>query len=152
MFRFIGGVALGIVIGLYLGSIPAISQGLAEVGKILSISALATLLSASGVATSADEAKKLRYLRQTDGISLNRAELLESVMLVQRNVARIRRLQIGGDTVTVAVRQGVTEERGAVALALGQRIDSNQRQVPAVVGRVILLHLREHLNPCHWHT
>jgi 3-hydroxyacyl-CoA dehydrogenase len=27
------------------------------------------------VATSADEAKKLRYLRQTDGISLNRAEL-----------------------------------------------------------------------------
>lgn len=28
------------------------------------------------VATSADEAKKLRYLRQTDGISLNRAELL----------------------------------------------------------------------------
>jgi 3-hydroxyacyl-CoA dehydrogenase len=28
------------------------------------------------VATSADEAKKLRYLRQTDGVSLNRAELL----------------------------------------------------------------------------
>ncbi|HVY28618.1 MAG TPA: 3-hydroxyacyl-CoA dehydrogenase/enoyl-CoA hydratase family protein [Polyangiaceae bacterium] len=28
------------------------------------------------VATSADEARKLRYLRQTDGISLNRAELL----------------------------------------------------------------------------
>jgi 3-hydroxyacyl-CoA dehydrogenase len=28
------------------------------------------------VATSADEAKKLRFLRQTDGISLNRAELL----------------------------------------------------------------------------
>ena len=44
MFRFIGGVVLGIVIGLYLGSFPAVSAGLAEVGKILSISSLATLL------------------------------------------------------------------------------------------------------------
>jgi hypothetical protein len=44
MFRFIGGVALGIVIGLYLGSFPAISAGLAEIGKVLSISALGTLL------------------------------------------------------------------------------------------------------------
>lgn len=44
MFRFIGGVVLGIVVGLYLGSIPAVSAGLAEVGKVLSISALATLL------------------------------------------------------------------------------------------------------------
>jgi hypothetical protein len=44
MFRFIGGVVLGIVIGLYLGSFPAVSAGLAEIGKILSISALATLL------------------------------------------------------------------------------------------------------------
>ena len=44
MFRFIGGVVLGVLIGLYLGSIPAVSEGLAEVGKILSISALATLL------------------------------------------------------------------------------------------------------------
>jgi 3-hydroxyacyl-CoA dehydrogenase len=30
------------------------------------------------VATSADEAKKLRFLRQTDGISLNRSELLHA--------------------------------------------------------------------------
>jgi hypothetical protein len=44
MFRFIGGVMLGVLIGLYLGSFPAISAGLAEVGKVLSISALATLL------------------------------------------------------------------------------------------------------------
>jgi hypothetical protein len=44
MFRFIGGLAVGIVIGLYLSSFPAISAGLAEVGKVLSISALATLL------------------------------------------------------------------------------------------------------------
>ena len=44
MFQFIGGVVLGIVIGLYLGSFPAVSAGLAEIGKILSISSLATLL------------------------------------------------------------------------------------------------------------
>ena len=44
MFRFIGGVVLGIVIGLYLGSFPGVSEGLAQIGQILSISALATLL------------------------------------------------------------------------------------------------------------
>jgi hypothetical protein len=44
MFRFIGGLVLGVLIGLYLGSIPAITEGLAEIGQILSISALATLL------------------------------------------------------------------------------------------------------------
>jgi hypothetical protein len=44
MFRFIGGLVLGVLVGLYLGSIPAISEGLAQIGQILSISALATLL------------------------------------------------------------------------------------------------------------
>jgi len=40
------------------------------------------------VATSADEAKKLRYLRQTDGISLNRAELLYSAKWRALGMAR----------------------------------------------------------------
>jgi len=44
MLRFIGGLALGVVVGLYLGSIPAVTQGLAELGEILAFSALATLL------------------------------------------------------------------------------------------------------------
>jgi hypothetical protein len=44
MFRFIGGLVLGVLVGLYLGSIPAISEGLAQIGQVLSISALATLL------------------------------------------------------------------------------------------------------------
>ena len=40
------------------------------------------------VATSADEAKKLRYLRQTDGISLNRAELLHAAKWRALGMAR----------------------------------------------------------------
>ena len=44
MFRFIGGLVLGVLVGLYLGSIPGVSERLAEIGQILSISALATLL------------------------------------------------------------------------------------------------------------
>jgi 3-hydroxyacyl-CoA dehydrogenase len=40
------------------------------------------------VATSADEAKKLRYLRQSDGISLNRAELLYSAKWRALGLAR----------------------------------------------------------------
>lgn len=44
MLRFIGGLVLGVIVGLYLGSMPAVTEGLAEIGQILSISALATLL------------------------------------------------------------------------------------------------------------
>jgi hypothetical protein len=44
MVRFIGGLALGVVVGLYLGSFPAVAQRLAEIGQILSFSALSTLL------------------------------------------------------------------------------------------------------------
>ena len=44
MLRFISGIVLGVIIGLYLGSFPAVTERLAEIGQILSISALATLL------------------------------------------------------------------------------------------------------------
>ena len=44
MLRFAAGLLLGVVIGLYLSSFPAVTEGLAEIGQILSISALATLL------------------------------------------------------------------------------------------------------------
>jgi NhaP-type Na+/H+ or K+/H+ antiporter len=44
MLRFIGGMVLGVVIGLYLGSFPAVTERLSEVGQILSWAALATLL------------------------------------------------------------------------------------------------------------
>lgn len=44
MLRFLGGLALGLVVGLYLGSIPSVTDRLAELGQILSLSALATLL------------------------------------------------------------------------------------------------------------
>jgi hypothetical protein len=44
MLRFIGGLVLGVVVGLYLGAIPAVAQGLGEVGKLLSWAALVTLL------------------------------------------------------------------------------------------------------------
>jgi len=40
------------------------------------------------VATSADEAKKLRYLRPTDGVSLNRSELLHSAKWRSLGLAR----------------------------------------------------------------
>ena len=44
MVRFLGGLALGLVLGLYLASFPAVMNRLAELGQILSLSALATLL------------------------------------------------------------------------------------------------------------
>jgi len=44
MLRFIGGLGLGIALGLYLGSIPAVTQKLTEIGQLLAFSALATLL------------------------------------------------------------------------------------------------------------
>lgn len=44
MLRFIGGLAIGLAVGLYLGSIPQISERLSQLGEILSFSALATLL------------------------------------------------------------------------------------------------------------
>jgi hypothetical protein len=44
MLRFIGGLALGVVIGLYLGSFPAVTERLGEVGHLLSWAALVTLL------------------------------------------------------------------------------------------------------------
>ena len=44
MFRFIGGMLVGVLIGLYLGSFPVISAELVEIGKIFSISALSTML------------------------------------------------------------------------------------------------------------
>jgi hypothetical protein len=44
MLRFIGGLALGVALGLYLGSFPVVMERLAMIGQILSLSALATLL------------------------------------------------------------------------------------------------------------
>ena len=44
MLRFIAGLGLGIVIGLYVGSFPAVTEGLGEVGQLLSWAALGTLL------------------------------------------------------------------------------------------------------------
>ena len=44
MLRFIGGLALGVAVGLYLGSIPAVTEGLNQIGQLLAFSALATLL------------------------------------------------------------------------------------------------------------
>ena len=44
MLRFVSGVVLGIVIGLYLSSFPIVTEALAEIGQILSISALPTRL------------------------------------------------------------------------------------------------------------
>ena len=44
MLRFLGGLALGLVVGLYLGSFQSVTDRLAELGQILSLSALATLL------------------------------------------------------------------------------------------------------------
>jgi hypothetical protein len=44
MLKFVGGLALGVAVGLYLGSIPAVTQKLGEIGNILAFSALATLL------------------------------------------------------------------------------------------------------------
>ena len=44
MLRFVGGLTLGVAIGLYLGSFPVIAERLSQIGQILSLSALATLL------------------------------------------------------------------------------------------------------------
>ena len=44
MLKFIGGLAIGVAFGMYLGSFPAVGEGLSQLGQILSLSALATLL------------------------------------------------------------------------------------------------------------
>ena len=44
MLRFLGGLAIGLTVGLYLGSTPEVMLRLSEIGQILSFSALATLL------------------------------------------------------------------------------------------------------------
>ena len=44
MLKFIGGLAIGVAVGLYLGSLPEISARLTQLGEILSFAALATLL------------------------------------------------------------------------------------------------------------
>jgi len=44
MLKFIGGLAIGVALGMYLGSFPAVGEGLSQLGQILSLSALATLL------------------------------------------------------------------------------------------------------------
>jgi hypothetical protein len=44
MLKFIGGLAIGVALGMYLGSFPVVAERLAQLGQILSLSALATLL------------------------------------------------------------------------------------------------------------
>ena len=44
MLKFIGGLTIGVALGLYLGSFPVVAQRLSELGQVLSLSALATLL------------------------------------------------------------------------------------------------------------
>ena len=44
MLKFIGGLAIGVAVGMYLGSFPVVAERLTQLGQILSFSALATLL------------------------------------------------------------------------------------------------------------
>ena len=44
MLRFTGGLVTGLILGLLLGMNASVARALGEIGKILSLSALATLL------------------------------------------------------------------------------------------------------------
>ena len=44
MLRFIGGLAIGLAVGVYLGATTDVALRLAVLGEVLSWSALATLL------------------------------------------------------------------------------------------------------------
>jgi len=44
MLKFIGGLAIGVALGMYLGTFPEVALRLTELGQLLSLSALATLL------------------------------------------------------------------------------------------------------------
>ena len=64
-----------------------------------------------------------------------RPDDLEAVPLVERDVARVGRFEIGRHAVAVADRECVIEQRAAQALALMLRIDADQRQVPVRLAR-----------------
>src|SRR6187431_1345211 len=66
--------------------------------------------------------------RRRAGLNLTHGD--EAVAQVQRDVPRIRRLEIGWQTLAVTPFEGVAKERGAKALVLIRRVDPNHRQVP----------------------
>jgi hypothetical protein len=67
--------------------------------------------------------------------------------LVERNVGRIRRLEVGRHVVPIASPESILEECRAMALALLDRVDPDERQIPVGLAWMIapnLLEDREH--------
>src|SRR5262245_56305766 len=78
------------------------------------------------------------------GSHLNRADHLEAVALVQRDVSLVRGLEVGDGVLAIAALERAPHQRGAVALPLKRGIDADERQVPMWLVRVILAHLLEY--------
>src|SRR5215475_10480737 len=78
--------------------------------------------------SSARSSKHGHHGRRRAGLNLTHGD--EAVALVQRDVPRIRRLEIGWQTLAVTPFEGVAKERGAKALVLIRRVDPNHWEVP----------------------
>ena len=71
----------------------------------------------------------------------------ETVALVEGPVARTARFEECGQVVAVAAGQPLPEEPRTVTLALTAWIHADERQVPARLARVVLIHLRVSSHP-----
>src|SRR5262249_32487553 len=72
------------------------------------------------------------------------AHHLEAVAQVERDVPRVRRLEVGQRSLVVAAGEGVTHQLGSEASSLSPRLDADHGQVPVRLFRMRLLHLLEH--------
>jgi len=66
----------------------------------------------------------------------------EPVALVEGPVTRTARFEVGGQVVAVAAGQPLPEEPRTVTLSLTAWVHADERQVPARLARVVLVHLK----------
>src|SRR5688572_25853048 len=88
--------------------------------------------------TSAGPPKHRRHTRCCTHLKL--LHDFEAEPLVERDVARVRRLQIGQRAVLIAAGDGVTHQLRSKSLALSLWVDANHRQIPMRLFGMRLIH------------
>src|SRR5262249_23701895 len=79
--------------------------------------------------------------RQGCSRNANLANHLKAVPLVQRYVARVRRFEVRMQALRIDPLQGMAEQRGADALAVPDRVDADERQMPVRLVGMRFTHL-----------
>jgi hypothetical protein len=74
---------------------------------------------------------------------LDRTQNLEAMRLIQLDIGRVGRFEVSREMIPVAPAKGFPQQRCAAALALMGRIDSDQREVPVRLIRMVASHLFE---------